>query len=1270
MPTFFGVENEHIARLGALEAVQFFAALLHAEARRIGASPEIRVSERITVPDGGIDASASNDGRQNSALLKDGYSSYQIKTGTTFTLSEGSLRTELFGRGNPIAKANLGESVVHCLDRNGNLTFVCFGLDPVESEANTAIDLVKGWLKECGYIDTKVYIFGQGALKGFVNDFPSLRLKITGRANGTGLEILDSWQTRGDMEPEALSLGERQKAIIFEAQKQLLTNTEAIHLRVTGESGIGKTRLILEALKDERLRPLVLYTANPAQLDSQGFLTEIAMPDNHIHIILVLDECPLDMSVSVWNRLQNLGPRIRLITIHNEEEPQLNGTTQRIQLPPLEHDQMVEILRTYEIPGEYIDRWARFCEGSPRWARIIGANLQSNSIDLLADPDNVPVVTRYIAGRDDSNSQLVKNRKLVISYLSLFKRVGIKPPMATEGQAVLGLIQKYDPAISQAVFDDSVKNLHDRRILQGEKTYYITPKPLQVKLWIEWWENYSATAFNFDDFSSLPRDLVTGFNYMFRFAHESEAATRTVNYLLGPEGPFADGRLLNDGSGSDFFLALTEAAPEKALERLEHTVAQWDSEKLLNFTQGRHELIWAIERIAVWEGLFVRAMRVLLRLAEAENDKVYSNNSTGTFKDFFSLMSATEEPPLNRITLLEELITSGNPTKERIAIESIAVALENHFTRTIGPEHQGLRREPRLWSPRNNPREAHEYIERVWRLLVESLSKIAPQNLQLATEKLTHQLHVFGRTPGLASDKALETAREVLKQDSIDKNELIETVVDILHFGAKELPPETLQQWKQFYSELVPNDLSSLLNRFVGMNLNSDHFRDDGEYAEADKVKRISELAEQSLQQPDELKKNLPWLITTRAGNGYAFGYELGKKDKHLEWLPIILDARRNVAPEHEPSQYFLGGYLRAVYEADAKRWEGLFSELAKEDLFVPLLPELVWRAGHTDLIIEELLALVAAGKIDALLLGHFKYGVSVREFSEETLEEFVKLLMQQKTKGTSSIALDVFSRYYVDKESTRTMPETLAFEILTDPCFFVESEGHPDTMDEYLWARLAEKFLNEFTENKTAIIQIGHLMLNSLGNKGSIVYHIERDVKGVLTKISEMFPEEMWVKALDDLENKGYYVFKQWLGSGNTFGEGEYVHESILQKIKLETLWQWIDADIEKRAWYIANIVPKVFSNKPGEVCLAREVLIRYGDREDVRRNLHANFFSEGWSGPASLHHKKQLDKILPFRDTETNQNVIRWLDEYIEQRKQAIEQARTEEERGDFWR
>src|SRR3989442_1087272 len=98
-PTIFTVRAEDVARLDSKEAVEFFAELLWAEARRVGIpTSQISVSIRINVPDGGVDASVDPSGISTigDSFLTPGLNAFQIKAGTTFRpWQESEIRMEL-----------------------------------------------------------------------------------------------------------------------------------------------------------------------------------------------------------------------------------------------------------------------------------------------------------------------------------------------------------------------------------------------------------------------------------------------------------------------------------------------------------------------------------------------------------------------------------------------------------------------------------------------------------------------------------------------------------------------------------------------------------------------------------------------------------------------------------------------------------------------------------------------------------------------------------------------------------------------------------------------------------------------------------------------------------------------------------------------------------------------------------------------------------------------------------------------------------------------
>ena len=98
----------------------------------------------------------------------------------------------------------------------------------------------------------------------------------------------------------------------------------------------------------------------------------------------------------------------------------------------------------------------------------------------------------------------------------------------------------------------------------------------------------------------------------------------------------------------------------------------------------------------------------------------------------------------------------------------------------------------------------------------------------------------------------------------------------------------------------------------------------------------------------------------------------------------------------------------------------------------------------------------------------------------------------------------------------------------------------------------------------------------------------------------------------------------------------------------------------------YVAyRLMPKTLSVEEWPTSPVRAFLIRYGEREDVRRNLRANYSTEMWQGSLSLHSENKQQKLLRLKDGEDNENVKRWIDEFVEELEKRIEYAKIDEER-----
>ena len=1256
--TIFTVKNEDLDRLNPDTAVEFFQKLLWAEARRLGIElSKINISLRVNVKDGGIDATVDESQVETgTGIIKTGKTSYQIKSGKT----KPNIENELFGR------EDLKEGIQDCLNPDSTYVLVCTGIDLVYSERMEIVSKIKEYLKPYGEQQPEVEVWSQNTLVGFLRSFPSLALWVNGKDQSV-FQTHQSWSQDGTMRLPFFP-GKSQDDLIPRIQNELREKQNTVHVRVLGEPGIGKTRLVLEATDTEDLSPLVIY-CTASQFRDSILMNEILRDDNPFSAILVIDECDAENRFYIWNKLQHRGPWIKLVSIYNDYDPIAGSGISEFETERLEDEQILSIVQGHGVPKEQADLYLQFCDGSPRMAHHTGEILESHPGDpsqLLSD-DYLYRSFYVDIRREDLNSREVQQRELVLQYIALFKRFGFGQLVVADAQAIAEKVKEADEQITWSRFQKIVDDLKKRKILQGGSTLYITPKALQIKLWVDWWQIY-GNSFDLEVFSQgLTPKLVEWFHEMFRYARESEPALQIVQDLLGPNGPFQDNEYLNTREGSRFFLALTEADPQSALKCLMRTVGTWNTEDLLQFTIGRRDVIWALEKIAVWRELFVESAQLLLALGEAENEG-YSNNASGVFVSLFShgtgRVAPTEASPVERLPVLEETFKSNSKNRRALALKACNAALESeHFSRGVGAEYQGLRNISKLWEPKTYG-ELWDAYRQVWQLLSEQLTRLSQDERKEAVGILLERAGALAKIPDL-SDIVVDTVITLVHKGYVNQKEVIKTISEILYHDDSyddNLPIEVRQRFEQLQDELVGSDFHSLMQRYVGMDLLEDKLEEieDGK----DRVQsHLEKLAQQASENPTLLQTELSWLVTTEAKNGYKFGYELGKIDKGFCLLPTLLDAQRNAIDN--ASVYFLGGYFRVIFEKDLAQWEEQLDTLIEDTTLNVMIPDITYRSGLTDRAGIRLLNLAQNGIIGINHFSTYVYGKATENLSEEVFTTWIEFLLSFMDKSAVSIALNLYHRYYDHRKPSVVFPRDLTFQLLTHPMLFGESDKKLFTpMTDYHWTEIGKKFVQLYPEKNLELAQI---MLAHFGQKGSIVDNYSKTCS-VLTELTKQHPTQVWKYVSKHLEARDHFsrmfALEKWLREADLSTTEK--EKGALTLIPHEKIWEWVDADVENRAEYVAHsLIPKKHLAEEWKTSLVRAFLKHYGMQENVRRALMANYLTGVWAGPASSRYEAKKQQLLRIKHSEDNKSIKLWIDDFVNGLEKEIERAKVEEER-----
>jgi hypothetical protein len=1258
--TLYTLEPTDLIHLGQDRAVEFLRRLLWAEARSVGLSRHlISVPSCINVGDGGIDALITGATNTIQELIPRGTTGFQVKSGD---LKPKACKKELH-IGND-QKKPLKPEIKRLVDGNGTYCLVLFKA-LTDATLRKRREAIVEELRRCKYRNARVRVYSADQLIGFAEQFPSMVSWLRGDLN-EGLSYV-SWANRNDMRsPKDFVLDSaRDQAIQSIRQRLLNPSGDCPVFHIVGLPGIGKTRMVFDALSPDVFSSSVIYLSAD-RLKSSTLLPRL-QNDSSLYCIVVVDECDLRSHDEYVRAFAGQGPRLALFTVSNEMKS-VPDPAKLIHIKRLESAGISAIIRAEApaLPTNVVDRLTTFSDGFPRIAVLLAtsyAKTGASSTEISTTGDQT-LYDRLIFGEGQPTSPFARLNKKVLMGLALFSKVGFEAELNRESRWLATVV-----GVSDDEFREVVVWQKERGVIQGEHYLYVTPFMLKVYLLKQWWETRNFTAESFTEFvNDIPKDFRTDilkrFSEQLRYLGASDAGKKFARDILGPQGIYSDGSLLTTDLGGDFFLSLSDVDPEASLERLRSTVGTWSLQKRLSFVAGRRQIVSALERIAVWEELFQEAARLLLLLAEAENES-WANNATGLFAGLFSPgqgeVAPSEASPERRFPVLVEALQSDSTTVRRIAYKAARQALEAHyFTRLGGLEDQGLRVAPKMWTPRTWG-EIFDAYRRVWTALQVRIPLVPDDEPQEIVSILLRAARGLMRHANLAP-MVLETVRKLARQNQDQRKHVLATVSEILHFDKDELDPSAVHGLEELTAELTGTSYHDMLIRYVGMSLLEDQVDWDGN-GKNEVGRIIKELAVQSVKDIDNLKRELPWLVTSEAQKGMRFGYELGLADSNWQLLDLILNAHRE--NEMTGEAFLLGGYFRAIYERNPERWEQELDRIEKDATLSKLLPEVTFRSGMSDKAARRILNQVKAGVTPIESVRMFTYGSVFKDLSESVFLEWTDHLVDLSNRFALSLVLDFFDFFYIRKEAKYPPPEKRTYDLLTHPVLFQKQPAQTSQgMDEYHWTGIGIRFVDLYPKRAVGLARV---ILEHYGEDGTVLGGSFSHTDAVLNKIARLFTKEVWRIVSEylgpPLDSRAFDI-RNWLRGGEHYLE----NQGALQYFDPEDVFQWVDAAIDSRAWYLACFIPPLLFRDPDRICYAREVLVRYGERDDVRSNLAANFSTEGWIGPGSIHYQKKKASLVAFKADETNLNVVRWIDEYVASLEYSTICERIEEERRGF--
>lgn len=1242
MTTIWQVSTDAIGRLDQASGIDLMERLLHSEARQIGLSTaDVVISRDTNVADGGIDAKVISSIPASPTSLISGNTHYQVKSGTSFKpWQEAILTKELFGT-KAVHKDSLGDAVRLCLDDGETYCIVTLGHDLSPDQHSKAISLLEKLFVQIGYPSPRVKVLGQGQLRAFVNGHPALPLSLV-KSTGHRVRSIDAWKRDSQM-GYTLQLGDEQKAFI-EQIRSYVRSREVQHLRLIGEPGIGKTRLALTALDTDDLRNSVVYFESSSEFQSSDLFSAIIASPDEYEAVIVIDDCDERDRLDIWKSVKGLS-HYKLITIDHGTQTGDSESTRSLQCPLLPDDQIRLILAAYVGEHASLYRWAEWCSGSPRVAHAVGANLKSNPKDLLKNPDDVDIWSRFI---DGFSRQSNAHGKVLLRHLALFHKFGFEPPYSHEASFISSLVAETDPSITWPKFQELVQHYRMRRVIQGDKTLFLVPRALQIYLWKDFWENYGRGIDLEKLIDRIPSTMQGWFTRNLNLAHLSGVATKASSqYLATIVRENRTDEFVTSKFGAELLRLMAESVPDEAMRVIEVFLEYKTDEWLAGWTETQQQVVWALERLAVWENTFSRAAHALQRLA-LTTTATNSNNAKGILGSLFCVgtgWAPTQVSASDRIPFLSKLLSSVEERERALGLELCRNWLSLYGgSRIVGAEHQGARPDIEFWRPKTYG-EIFDLLIKVWRVLLSSFRIATPIEKGHILEKAIEVSPQLIQIPSIA-DEVMAGLVEMCTDRSIERERSIRSVISLMRRPGEKRSRAVRKAIVDLDQAITGTTWQSQYERWCAYSgWDEDYiFRRANALKSKTPEKRLINLANTLLSEPKKIRKRLLFATSINSHRAFHFGQILCRLDKTGETYSALVNALRST-PQGDAR--ILSGYLsqikRSVYH---KRINELLCDKRNSFFIGPLLASL----PMSDENIDHLLKLYNSGGISSNYLAGFR---NFSGSSSLTISKVISSLVANGERDAIRNALRLVDHILEDSPKK--------FEDWSEVNRLIQSEyalvDQMDNMTSFYWSRVAKKMIAHDPAQGIPLLRRMIEVDDALSP-----YRGGDSPASVARQIVTVNPVESWpilAGALESSASTFSDVFA-WL----TDREHNRAAREVLVALDFDAVLEWAEADKARRMSILGHILPKTLDDTSAGR-LTQRALDRFGDERAFAGALYGRFWSGSWMGPRSAHHEMQREQARRWLSATSSPRVKKFLVEFIDSLTRNIEQARSEEER-----
>lgn len=1039
--------------------------------------------------------------------------------------------------------------------------------------------------------------------------------------------------------------------------------------RVVGLSGLGKTRLVIEAF-----RPPVSVETDPVQ--AAWAARAVFIPNGAdirpelldalrewkrggLPAVVVVDECPLELHNDLARIVEGETSSLSLVTLDFDPDSKPASASHLfITIGPLPAALIRDILHAQkpEVPSEVLDKVAEFAQGFPRMARFLldaAATVDAKLWDL---GDEV-LAEKLLARREP----LTPEGRQVLTALAAVEHLGIDGDVADQLTAMcaimcVGVDRRQGYAVIQAY---SRSGIAYRR---GDFVR-LTPLPLALRLAARWWTSRSKA-----DLADVMRDLPTGVRdalaQQVRRLRGHAGVEAQVEAVLGDGSPFATWESVDSPTGSRVLTCLSEVSPRAVIAAIRRALSSARHEDLLTLASGRRDLVWCLQRICWWNETFDDGAEVLLHLAAAETE-TYSNNATGSLVQLFHIrLSGTEAPAIDRLSVLDRALSSSVAERRRIANVALCAAFTaNHFSRSGGVDSQGAGFPRPDWAPRT-------YGE-IWAYWQACLDRVLPA--LCADDALGAEVRscVAQHTRGVLMSGGLPVVTRAVDAVANAREsgwpEMLDALRSSINYEGAKMPTPVRAEVDRLIALLEPTSISDrLLHTVTRPSWNELRKNPDGSITQVAEERARALGAEVGVTWT-ALRGSVESVLIGEQRQGFRFGHALGLAFQDPAALVEELVAVLQRLEPDTRNPLVLMGVLSAWDERAPDAVDPFLDRVAASDALRWLLLDCSQALPVDPRHVVRVLAELTSGRMTVMPRHAWALGRLTIPCSPELMGKMVDAVMLSGD-GAFPVAIDILGMF-LHRHGTLGAAVSAAERLVGEPGRLV------------LAARLGQMVSHHYEEllKRTLIEKADSAIIAGLASDFVVAsgLGIEGD-RHLLTRVLQMLLSQDLTAAWAPIGTallSGDLSTGFWLQAifrdgehGGFDGDGD---EGPVSGLSVPFLVTWCRSDVRAAPIVAGMCRPLAVSAQDRKYSswspLATALLDEFGDDEDVRSVLGANALSGGWGGSAVPFYERRLRAFQELRN-HTSERVREWARRYADAAAADIARERKRDEELEF--